>query len=78
LKMVAAEGFPHHNVTSKFDKYQASHYHFVHDSLANSSISVTQFHPTMPPPKYDDKAFHVVEIGLDRNSAHKRTSYNRK
>lgn len=78
LKMTPAKGLSNHKVPTKFDKYNASHHEFAHDSLNNSSIKVTQYHPLTPLPKYNDKSFHLVEIGLDGKSAHKRSAYSRK
>jgi hypothetical protein len=78
LKMIPTKGFSNHKVPSTFDKYNASHHDFAHDSLSNSSIRVTQYHPMTPIPKYNDKAFHLVEIGLDGKSGHKRSAYSRK
>ena len=77
LKMSSAKGFAHPKTMSKFDKFQASQHHFTHDSLDNSTIHITQYHPTEPLPVYNDRAFHVVEIGLDKKSPRKRTSYVR-
>ena len=78
LKMIPKAGLSNHKVPTKFDKYQASHHHFAHDSLSNSSIKVTQYHPLAPLPKYNDKAFHIAKIGLDGKSAHKNSGYLRK
>jgi hypothetical protein len=78
LKMTHTAGLSNHKVPTKFDKYQASHHHFAHDSLSNSSIKVTQYHPLAPLPKYNDKAFHIAKIGLDGHTHHKRSAYTKK
>lgn len=78
LRMTPSKGFLTHKVPSRFDKYQSSQHHFAHDSLSNSSIKVTQYHPLAPLPNSNDKSFHLVEIGLDGKSAHKRSAYSRK
>lgn len=78
LKMLPSNGLVKHDKPTKFDKYQTSQHHFAHDSLSNSSIKVTQYHPLAPLPNSNDKSFHLVEIGLDGKSAHKRSAYSRK
>lgn len=78
LKMTPTRGLSNHKVPTKFDKYNASHHEFAHDSLSNSSIKVTQYHPLAPLPKYNDKAFHIAKIGLDGKSANKNSGYSRK
>jgi len=78
LKMMPSNGIAKHDKATKFDKYNASHHDFAHDSLNNSNIRVTQYHPVAPLPNYNDKSFHLVEIGLDGKSGHKRSAYSRK
>lgn len=78
LKMTPSKGLSNHKVPTKFDKYNTSHHEFAHDSLSNSSIRVTQYHPLTPISNYNDKSFHLVEIGLDGKSGHKRSAYSRK
>ena len=79
LKMVPTNGESHGYMTRQFDQLQKSEYHFVHNDKSDNSIKITNFKsPSMVGyPKYNDKAFHVVEIGFD-NKNKPKSSYLKK
>ncbi|MBY0425611.1 MAG: hypothetical protein K2Q22_08250 [Cytophagales bacterium] len=81
LKLAPSKGDSEGLMTKQYDKLQRSEYHFEHDSIPNSSIRITSFRsPSLSGyPMYNDKAFHVAEINLDKpNSTRTKSSYLKK
>jgi hypothetical protein len=81
LKLVPSKGESEGYMTRQFDRLQRSEYHFEHDSIPNSSIKITSFRsPSLSGyPLYNDKAFHVAEISLDKSAPNKsKSSYLKK
>lgn len=80
LQMKASNSAHARTPSHAFDDLTKSKYHFVHDSLDNSSMQITHFElPEITATRSSsDKSFHIAQVGLDKKSSSRNSAYKAK